>query len=256
MKEITHPKAVMSENGEQFAGEGRKPGSTCKLHPVSQNNATLPDEREREPDRKWLYMQQLPSFICITTSYLPHGVRFHPRGKGANAIITVNMAVGMDDSSSSSAARPLPSSVFVWGKMKQHITSVNFIVSLFGWLVIIIITMIITHLALVAFVAHERRCILSLFTTLIFMQLYSAVLVFHGPSVPPGTQVFTWDGRMEKVGHMQKPSISWQLDIEPVLLKMKGDTHVHTHTLKSHISKHWMYFQTFHTSKMDVEWNI
>lgn len=43
IKEITHPKAWMSENGDQFNVDGRKPGSTCKLHSVSRSGAeTMP----------------------------------------------------------------------------------------------------------------------------------------------------------------------------------------------------------------------
>lgn len=30
IKEITHPKAAVSENGVQFRVEGTKPGCTCK----------------------------------------------------------------------------------------------------------------------------------------------------------------------------------------------------------------------------------
>lgn len=61
IKEITLPKAMMSENGDQFTVDGRKPGSTCKLHPVSWSSAETtpaPDERESEHDGKWLYMEQ------------------------------------------------------------------------------------------------------------------------------------------------------------------------------------------------------
>ncbi len=45
----------MSENGDQFIVDGRKPGSTCKLLSVSGSIAETipaPDEREREHDGK------------------------------------------------------------------------------------------------------------------------------------------------------------------------------------------------------------
>lgn len=42
------------------------------------------------------------------------------------------------------------------GKINQHIICSNFIFSLPGWSVIIIIIVIITHLALVVFAVHEH----------------------------------------------------------------------------------------------------
>lgn len=82
--------------------------------------------------------------------------------KYTNAIIIVNMIAGMDDLSLL-AVQPLPTQFSVqragWlggGKINQHIICSNFIFSLLGCLMIIIITVIITHLALVVFVVHQH----------------------------------------------------------------------------------------------------
>lgn len=74
------------------------------------------------------------------------------------------MIAGMDNLSLL-AAQPLPiyssTCAGFWvgvggGRINRHIICSNFIFSLLGWLVIIVITVIITHLALVVFVVHER----------------------------------------------------------------------------------------------------
>lgn len=95
-----------------------------------------------------------------TTLYSAHRVHSHHCVKYTHAIIIVNMVAGMDNLSLL-AAQPLPTQfslcVRVWGgRINQHINCSNFIFSLLEWLVIIIITMIITHLALVVFVVHEQ----------------------------------------------------------------------------------------------------
>lgn len=142
---------------------------------------------------------------------------------------------------------------------------------------IIIITVIITHLALVVFVVHElvMSCMLvpsdwadvlwrfflpNITTLMMFMQVWVlfVVLVFQCGRLPPGThwcRIRTCGGRKLERGNTQKPSISWQLDIEPVLEDEGWHTPTHTHTciFKSHFFRCWILFQTFHTLTMHSE---
>lgn len=195
----------MSENGDQFIVDGRKPGSTCKLHSVSRSRAETiraPDERESEHDGKWLYIEERQRFhfhIPASTLYFAHGVHFHHCAEYNTAVIIVNMIAGMDNLSLL-AAQPLPIHFLPctgWGAgINQHIICSNFISSLLGWLVIIIITVIITHLALVVFVVYEHifscmlvptdciRCIATLFLPRDSYSIYAAVSILCCLSIP------------------------------------------------------------------------
>lgn len=123
--------------------------------------AAHPDERESERDERG---KKGDGFSRVTEAarrenphrpagqprHSAHGLHFHHPMKYTNAIIIANMVAGMHNSSLL-AAQPAPTqfSFVCGGRIKQHIICSNFIFSLLGCSVIIIITVIITHLALV-----------------------------------------------------------------------------------------------------------
>lgn len=140
-----------------------------------------------------------------------------------NAVIIVNMIAGMDNSSLL-AARLQPTqfpTCAEWGeKIKQHIICSNFIFSLHGWLMTIIVIVIITHLALVLFVVREHacprwlcRCTTAPFPLILLTFWFSCRCVFS----------LSYTGFFQ--GQERRHGLSaWLFDIEPALLEIKDFT--------------------------------
>lgn len=110
-------------------------------------------------DFTWRYDKD-PTFkfhipLCIPLTE----VHSYHREKYSNAVIIGNKITGMDNLSLL-VAQPTQFSLCAgWRKkINQRIICSNFIFSPLGWPVIIIITVIITHLALIVFVVHQLSC--------------------------------------------------------------------------------------------------
>lgn len=122
----------MSENGDQFIVDGRKSGSTCKLHSVSRSSAeTIPAPDERESETRWKMtlhggtakIPLLHFTLRGGTLYSAHGGHFHHCMKYTNAIIIVNMIAGMDNLSLL-AAQPLPTQFSPCAGWGEKLTSI------------------------------------------------------------------------------------------------------------------------------------